>query len=604
MMIINRNFRYKIVFIGVCMISSIMYAQESVDAGNVFYGTGTGRNLRAADNNAMQELVNQIADSYSSCFDMAEEYLLDEPANNSTVAGTIINTYVNYIYNASEREVISQSPNTSVKRSVSAAAVSEMFAVRRSKMEDMLSSASKAEQAGKIDDALRYYNWSFYLLQSLPCSDTVLMDDNKLVDWIPLRIDELLAGVTFVKRTADAGNVELGIFYKGNPVTSIDYTFFDGRDWSNIFSAKDGIGILEFGSGIPETIQVKCECNYLGEAHIDRDVSLLVDVFCGPAFQGDMKTVQSDLSGLEVTADKTAGNRQTDVMYNEGYPQRSTLTMLSDDEAVPYRQRIDLVISAIRSGKYTSVDELFTLDGLDVFNKLISYGKARIVGDNKLMFVSSNDEVLCRSVSMNFSFKNNNRQFVENVCFVFNSDTLIDGISFGLDQRASEDVLYHAAWSEYARKILIEFLENYKTAYALKRIDYLRQIFDDDALIIVGKVSDQPEGSADASQKYINNKYVQLYHKSKEEYMEQLERCFESNEFINIRFAENDIVKAGKGGEIYGIQIKQDYYSSNYGDTGYLFLMVDLNDPKQPIITVRVWMPERDPDFSGLPDFN
>ena len=86
--------------------------------------------------------------------------------------------------------------------------------------------------------------------------------------------------------------------------------------------------------------------------------------------------------------------------------------------------------------------------------------------------------------------------------------------------------------------------------------------------------------------------------------MEQLERCFESNEFINIRFAENDIVKAGKGGEIYGIQIKQDYYSSNYGDTGYLFLMVDLNDPKQPIITVRVWMPERDPDFSGLPDFN
>ena len=86
--------------------------------------------------------------------------------------------------------------------------------------------------------------------------------------------------------------------------------------------------------------------------------------------------------------------------------------------------------------------------------------------------------------------------------------------------------------------------------------------------------------------------------------MEQLEHCFNSNEFINIRFAENDIVKAGKGGEIYGIQIRQDYYSSNYGDTGYLFLMVDLNDPKQPIITVRVWMPERDPDFSGLPDFN
>ena len=173
-----------------------------------------------------------------------------------------------------------------------------------------------------------------------------------------------------------------------------------------------------------------------------------------------------------------------------------------------------------------------------------------------------------------------------------------------MDQQAADEILYeHSSWSEYARKILIEFLENYKTAYALKRIDYLRQVFRDDALIIVGKVSERPSQNADDEQKYIDNKFVQLYRKSKQEYMEQLERCFNSNEFINIRFSENDILKAGKGNETYGIQIKQDYYSSNYGDTGYLFLMVDLNDPKQPVISVRVWMPERDPDFDGLFSF-
>lgn len=600
----NSISRFKIAFISICMTFSVMYAQESADTSDGFYGNGTGRNLRAADNNAVQELVSRIAESYSSCFDGVEDYLLDEPAGSMTVAGMVINTYTNYIQSVSEREVLSQSPNTSVKRSISVNQVNEMFAFRRSKMEDMIHSAFKAEQAGKIDDALRYYNWSYYLLQSLPCSDTVSMDSNRLMDWIPFRIDEVLERVTFVKRKADDGNMELSIYYNGKPVTSIDYTYFDGKDWSNIFSAKDGIGVLEFSSDIPNTIQVKCECNYVVEAHIDKDVSLLVDVFCGPVFKGDLKTMQTDMSGIEAMSGSAADNGQSDFTDDAGYPQRGTLTKLSDQEALPYRHRIDQVISAIRSGQYSSVDELFTLDGLDVFNKLISYGKARIVGDQKLMFVSSNDEVLCRSVSMNFSFRNNNRQFVENVCFVFNSDTLIDGISFGLDKKATDDVLYHAAWGEYARKILIEFLENYKTAYALKRIDYLRQIFDDDALIIVGKVSEQPEESADAGQKYINNKYVQLYRKSKEEYMEQLEHCFNSNEFINIRFAENDIVKAGKGGEIYGIQIRQDYYSSNYGDTGYLFLMVDLNDPKQPIITVRVWMPERDPDFSGLPDFN
>ncbi|MEI3052199.1 MAG: hypothetical protein V8T35_02350 [Prevotella sp.] len=47
------------------------------------------------------------------------------------------------------------------------------------------------------------------------------------------------------------------------------------------------------------------------------------------------------------------------------------------------------------------------------------------------------------------------------------------------------------------------------------------------------------------------------------------------------------MVKMGAGGETYGIQIKQDYYSSNYGDHSYLFLMVDFNDPENPSIKVR-----------------
>ena len=61
----------------------------------------------------------------------------------------------------------------------------------------------------------------------------------------------------------------------------------------------------------------------------------------------------------------------------------------------------------------------------------------------------------------------------------------------------------------------------------------------------------------------------------------------------------------GSYGEVYGIQIRQDYYSINYGDTGYLFLFVDLNDPNNPIIKVRTWQPDRDPDFGlyGLGDF-
>ena len=430
---------------------------------------------------------------------------------------------------------------------------------------------------------------------------------------------ECLDDIRFVKENVDDIFVELKVLYQGSPVTSIDYTYFDGMNWSNLYSARDGRGILEMRPGAStDNLQVKCEYEYFGESHIDKEIAQVVEVMRGRVFRGATCRVFNELpADLAMNSDQsssTAGIEQkvmveidTDADPGSNVAANAkavaSLTLLTPDEAKPYAESINKVMAAIRSGKYDSVRELFSEDGMDMFNKLVSYGKGRIVGTPDPTYMALGDEVVCRSIPINFSFNNNNRQFVENITFTFNADKKIDCLAFGLDEKAADDILHHVAWGEYARKILTEFLENYKTAYSLKRLDYLRQVFDDNAVIITGKVVTRPEGTDDAGRKYLNNKYVQLTRQSKEQYLRNLERCFESNEFINIRFAENDIVKAGVGGEVYGIQIKQDYYSSNYGDTGYLFLMVDLNDPKQPVIKVRVWQPERDPDFKGLPNF-
>jgi len=87
--------------------------------------------------------------------------------------------------------------------------------------------------------------------------------------------------------------------------------------------------------------------------------------------------------------------------------------------------------------------------------------------------------------------------------------------------------------------------------------------------------------------------------------MTRLHRVFSSNEFINIHFEENIVKKVNGPDKIYGIQIKQDYYSTTYADKGYLFLMIDLNDSLNPKIYVRTWQPEKDSDGSifGLEDF-
>lgn len=606
----------------VCLPALSQSVDEIRESKDYISGEGYGRTLREADNDALKSLISKISVSVQSDFSSVEEEVVtSDGVDANSAVRSVIQTYSQATLQNTERIIIKQEPNAEVFRYVKRSDVAKIFESRKAKVLDMMASAQKAEKKGKIDDALRYYYWGYCLLQSLPNANAVTNEaGNVLVHWIPDQIDDILDDIRFVKENVEDIYVELKVLYKGEPVTSLDYTYFDGMNWSNIYSARDGRGILEMRPGAStDNLQVKCEYEYFGESHIDKEIAQVVEVMRGRVFRGATTRVFNEMpSDLALSSDQSSSTASIeqkasvdieidpvldDVQSQTVLAPRNSLTLLDADQSKPYAEIMDKVMNSIKTGKYDSVKELFSADGQDMFDKLVSYGKGRIVGTPAPTYMAIGDEVVCRSIPINFSFLNNNRQFVENITFTFNADKKIDCLAFGLDEKAADDILHHVAWGEYARKILTEFLENYKTAYSLKRLDYLRQVFDDNAVIITGKVVTRPESTDDAGRQYLNNKYVQLTRQSKEQYLRNLERCFESNEFINIRFAENDIVKAGVGGEVYGIQIKQDYYSSNYGDTGYLFLMVDLNDPKQPIIKVRVWQPERDPDFKGLPNF-
>lgn len=617
---------------GITVAQSVDEVRNNPD---YLYGEGFGRSLREADNDALQNLISKISVSVESDFSSVEEEVVGGvDLDSKSAVKSVVSTYSQATLQNTERIIIREDPDAAVFRYVKRSEVTKIFESRKTKLLDMVASAEKAEKNGKIDDALRYYYWSYCLLQSLPSANAVAGNEGQvLVNWIPVQINNILDDVQFVRSSVKDDYVELKVLYKGKPATSLDYTYFDGMNWSNLYSARDGMGIVEMRPGAStDNIRVKCEYEYAGESHIDKEIEGVVNVMRGRVFRDASKTVAnetvasaSSTSAPKSTASKSTApsskstatsstSKLTDHLTNlvnaaatliPDQPivaPRGELTLMTEEEAAPYKSSMDRLTNAIRAAKYDDVKDLFTEDGLDMFNKLIAYGKARVIGEPEFQFMAMGDEVSCRSLPLNFSFKNNDRQFIEHITFTFNKEGKIDCLAFGLDNKAADDILHHAIWGEYARKILTEFLENYKTAYSLKRIDYLRQVFDDNAVIITGKVMTRPQND-DAGRQYLDNHYVKLTRQSKEEYLRNLEMCFKSNEFINIRFAENDVVKAGVGGEVYGIQIKQDYYSSNYGDTGYLFLMVDLNDPKQPIIKVRVWQPERDPDFRGLPNF-
>ena len=566
-------------------------------------GEGWGASDAEADKHALADLISKISVNVSSTFTVTEDELQQNGQTNSeSYARSKVETYSQATLTNTGKIVIAHEPDAHIGRYILRSEIAKIFKSRENRIKEMIGLAKQGERLGKIDDALRYYYWAFCLLKTLQRpNETTYTDESGthiLINWIPNQMNAVFDNISIRPIKTENNVMEIAVEYKKRPVDSFDYTYFDGQNWSNIYSARDGRGVIELSPGaITDNIRIKCEYEYRNEAHIDNEIENVFNIVKGQAFRKSYITV----SGAAVNATQPEQNAAVPAIETS-----ETNSIASAIDETPYRLIMDNVLNAIASKNYNAAEQYFTPNGADMFRKLINYGKARILDSANLQFSEIDGKTVCRNAAMSFSFRNGMRKsFVEDVVFTFNSDKKIDYIAFGLGDRAQNDILNKGEWSLTARNAIMNFLENYKTAYALKRLDYIEQVFDDNAVIISGCVIRRPKGrELENSEQFISNQYVRYTRVNKDEYIDRLRRSFAGKEFINIRFSNNDVRKMSKGGELYCIQIKQDYYSSNYGDSGYLFLMVDLNRPDAPIIKVRTWQPQPDPDFGLIgPEF-
>lgn len=571
--------------------------------GNVYlWGEAQGKTLNVADRDALADLIGQISTSVESDFTLIRD---ENPDGFGETFNSIVKTYSKATLSNTERVVAGKEPKVTVFRYIRRTEIKKIFVARRNKIIGFVESAQRAEQKLQIADALRYYYWAQTLLRSHPDGATIKMIDEEsgeqhlLASWIPEQINNIFNNIRVTKGDSKIDGsfrqVELFFTYKNEPVSNFDFTYWDGQDWSNIVSAKDGRGVAELPAIFDESkMDLKGEYIFTGEATIDSELKDVMET---------IEPVPYKSSNLQLSS-VSAKPKQAQMEIRKAQEETAAKTesffeYVQND--VDYKRIMAEIERSVVSRTYDSVRKYFDEDGWDMFTKLVNYGRARICGTPDYRFARTDEGVICRSMPLVFNFPNNKNSFVEDIVFEFGTDGKIHSLSFGLAQTALEGITGKSQWSEPSRLTLIRFLENYKTAYALKRLDYISSIFADDALIIVGHVlKKQPVQDAMAIEP--DKQIVRYTKQTKEQYIRNLDICFKSNEFINLRFADSEIRKAGNG-EIYGIQIKQDYFSSNYGDTGYLFLMVDLNDRESPVIHVRAWQPEKDPEF-GLIDLS
>ena len=155
-------------------------------------------------------------------------------------------------------------------------------------------------------------------------------------------------------------------------------------------------------------------------------------------------------------------------------------------------------------------------------------------------------------------------------------------------------------------RMILNYCEHLRTSYTTKDIDFLRQVFSDQALIIVGNVVRSADNNSATGIE--GDEKVTFSLKTKKEYLERLEKVFAANNKIDVKFTDFRIMRHPTMEGIYGVSMKQKYTSDRYSDDGYLFILWDFRNKSMPLIHVRTWQPAAsvngEKEIIGIRDFN
>lgn len=562
--------------LGIIITMALTVMAQGVDGikrnSSYLYGEGGGVTLQAAKEAALADLIQKISVTVHSDF-TSKERELNQDGNVTSDAEyqSIIRSYSTATLTNVKTIVLKPEPDASVFLYIAKSEIDRIFESRVAKAKEFVGNADEALKNGQIDDALRYYYWSYCLVKSLryPNEAKIFVDgqERSLLAWLPTRIDDVMGNVKVQSRRTADNTYEITATYDGRPVRSMDYTYFDGVDNSPVYSILDGKGLVELRPGMAmDAVQLKLEYEFRGLSRNDSEVEAVVGAMKPAVYRRAYHRVALDgaASPAESTSTDVNGSMQSPLALTD-------MGTLGTAVMKP-------VMQALRSGSIEQCRKKFTAEGWEEFSKLMGYGKVTLMDDIHLDYFADGDCVVCRGLPVSCRF-NRGRVFNEKLSFYIDSNSKqITHVAMGLGREAMNDVvLGHLDWSEKSRTRIVGFLEDYRTAYATKNLEYLDKVFDDNAVIVLGKrLQVAPQLNKEG---YMNNHRVQFTQLTKREFLRNLRRQFQSKDYINLHFSQNRIYQLQKGVERYGIEIKQDYYSSNYGDTGYLTLIFDLTNP-------------------------
>lgn len=593
------------------MYSHAQSIDEIKKNSNYIWGEGNGTTMSDAEGEALRQMSVQISVSvYNSSY--------DEESNDNSVQKAVLQSVSSAKFTNVQMRVLEEEPNAKVFCFMPRSEVKKMFEKRANHIVNMVDAGKTAESRMMIDEALRNYYWALVLAKTTPEPVEIEFNDKKgeATSLLPIKIKSVLAMINAsVDEIQDGKNLILGFTYNGKPVSSLNFKYNDGQSIVGPIVARDGIGEASMAS-IPADgkLHLTYELRFRNEVDpTDSDIA-------GAFNAGILPNINSSVAiAIKSNSKKKAAApmlTSAEILAAQPTNDKHSIAMQNADNTDDLQKAVLAVEAAISSNNPKSAFNYFTPEGYTLFaNLMAKNGKVTLVGKaQNHNFIIADGYIIGRATNIKRQFRNG-KAFMEKLVYRFNPESRkIESVAFALTQRAENDIMNAAAsWPEVSRWAILNFMEDYQTAFALKRTDYINSIFSDDALIITGtilKKLNNAERAFDRSKSLDlgGPKDIAYSQLSKTEYIDCLRKIFSTREYVHLQFEDNvtrmidlPAINGINKGAAFGIEIKQRYESTGYSDDGYLTMVFDTRG-KLPIIHVRLWQPDKN-NMMSLQEF-
>jgi hypothetical protein len=161
-----------IISIALLSVATSLWAEDIDDIRSnpaYVWGQGFNENYKAADEEAIKDLISQIVVDVNSetLTTMTNEQQGDEAKSSVSTTGVLKISSTVSIPNC-RRIVKDMDGSYFVLRYVETAEIDRMFDARKKKIRDLIAAGDRAEKNNKIGDALRNYYWALKLIGSIP----------------------------------------------------------------------------------------------------------------------------------------------------------------------------------------------------------------------------------------------------------------------------------------------------------------------------------------------------------------------------------------------------------------------------------------------------